>query len=127
MVNTDFKFEGDLIGNLENMNETVRKGMLAAAEYAAPAIQTYMRQEAPWTDRTGAARNGLRTKVTSRGSNGVSTQVAIVLYHSVPYGPYLELRWGGKYGVILQAMAFGGPLWLEAMAKTIFSDFKKVT
>jgi hypothetical protein len=57
--------------------------------------ETLAKTDAPWTDRTGNARSGLTAQpVISRDS------YAIVVYHKVPYGIYLETRWGGKYEII---------------------------
>lgn len=110
-----FRWEGDLVTNIDNMPDQHRKAIVAAANYVAPQIESFMKETAPWTDRTGNARSGLRTKVQVSGD-----KVAIICYHSVPYGPYLELRWGGKYGVILHALAAGGPLFAQTVAKLMF-------
>lgn len=112
-----FKLSGPLEANLAREPMRQKAAIVAAAEYTAPQIESFMRSEARWTDRTGNARNGLRTKVYVSND-----KVSIVAYHSVPYGPYLELRWGGKYGIILDAIAAGGPLFLEACARLMFKE-----
>lgn len=112
-----FRWEGELIKNVEGFDERVKKGMVAAAMWSAPQIESYMKSNAPWTDRSGNARNGLKAKVVVR-----SKTVAIVLYHSVPYGIWLEVRWGGKYAIIQDAMAAGGPLFASAVARLVFED-----
>lgn len=57
--------------------------------------QNYMRANAPWTDRTGNARNGLF------GTNHHSgNQYVIVYFHSVPYGIWLEVAHSGRYRII---------------------------
>jgi hypothetical protein len=89
--------------------------MFAAAEYVAPQIQGFMRTNARWTDRTGNARSGLKAKVVP-GNN----KIAIVMYHSVPYGVFLEVRWGGKYAIISKAIMFGSPLYVRTVAKLLF-------
>ena len=40
----------------------------------------------PWTDRTGAARSGLTGEAQREGNNTV-----VYCYHTVEYGPYLEV------------------------------------
>lgn len=112
-----FRLTGDLQANLAKEPMRQKMAIVAAANYAAPQIQAYMQSEAVWTDRTGNARNGLRSKVYV-----ANNKVSIVLYHSVPYGPYLEVRWGGKYGIILDAMAAGGPLFLTAIQRLLFEE-----
>jgi hypothetical protein len=91
--------------------------MVATAKYVAPQIQSDMRANAPWEDQTGNARNGLFSVVQ------VSTnEVAIVLYHSVPYGIWLELRWSGKYAIITPSLAKWGPRFFALLAKAVFDE-----
>jgi hypothetical protein len=111
----NFRLEGDLVGNLRNFNQKAERAMVAGANYAATRIQSFMKVNAPWTDRTGNARDGLKTQVEV-GHN----RVGIVLFHSVPYGPYLEVRFGGKYGIIPDALAYGGPLYVQAVGRLLF-------
>jgi hypothetical protein len=112
-----FHWEGDLQAKLNQFGPKIKRNMVAAAKYTAGQAESYMKSEAPWTDRSGAARNGLGTEVV------VSTnKVAIVLYQSVEYGPFLEVRWGGKYAIIEPTMAAAGPIFLEALARMIFDD-----
>lgn len=65
-------------------------------EYTARDMESYARSHAPWKDRTGNARNGLR---------GITAIVpgksyAVILAHGVSYGIWLEVRWSGKYAII---------------------------
>jgi hypothetical protein len=116
MINAKIKFDNkEVMVNLQTTDTRIKRGVLAAAHYTAPLAEAYMKQTAPWTDRTGAARSGLRATVIPAGD-----KVAIVLYHSVPYGVFLEVRWGGKYSVIPAAMAFTGPLWVKAIQRLAF-------
>lgn len=111
-----WRFDGPLMRNLDGFDERAKRAMVAGAGYAAPQIQSFMKANAPWTDRTGNARSGLKTTVRTDGD-----KVAIVLYHSVPYGPFLEVRWGGKFGVIPDSIAYGGPLFIETVGRLMFS------
>lgn len=77
-------------------NERLDLGVKAAVEYHATIAEAHMRTNAPWTDRTTNARNGLMaTAVHSPFRH------AIVLYHSVPYGIWLEIRNQGRYAIIM--------------------------
>ena len=115
MTGTKFRLEGNLQANLRDLNPKVQRGIVAAANYCAPLATEYMRQNASWQDQTGAARNGLNTKVVTTGK-----KVALVLYHTVPYGVFLEVRWSGKYAIIEPAMAAIGPLFVEAIHRLAF-------
>lgn len=116
-MTASFRLEGNLEARLNQFGPKVKRGMVGAANYVAPVAEQYMRSNAPWTDRTSAARNGLHAQVQ------VSTnKVAIVLFHTVPYGVFLEIRWGGKYAIIEPTMAAVGPLFVEAIQRLAFND-----
>lgn len=68
----------------------------AVMEYNANQGQNFMRENAPWTDRTGNARQGLFARNFTRGPLAYT----IVLWHSVPYGIWLELANDRKYKII---------------------------
>ena len=72
----------------------------------------YARSNAPWDDRTGDARAGLDAEFF-----GEEHSVGITLFHTVDYGPFLELRWGGKYAIILPTVEALGPKLLERMER----------
>lgn len=77
----------------------------ATMHFYAPKVQSYARDNARWTDRTSNARNGLFAKAYH---SGVRTH-GIVLYHSMPYGIWLEVRWAGKYRIIVPTIVSEGP------------------
>jgi hypothetical protein len=113
----NIEWKGDLTGNLQTLGARTKARMVATARYVAPQIQSDMRSNAPWTDRTGNARNGLFA-VTQTSTNAV----AIVLYHSVPYGIWLELRWSGKYAIITPSLAKWGPKFFKLLADNVFDS-----
>lgn len=65
------------------------------ARRKAKEIEARMKEEAPWTDRTGEARKKLRTEVEVDG-----TKTTIHLVSGAPHGQYLELRWGGRWAIV---------------------------
>ncbi len=101
--------ERELVRGLSNARQEVRDAAYRIAEFQAPRVEAYMKINAPWTDRTGNARAGLRAQAYQDGS-----ETGIVLYHSVPYGIFLETRWDGRLGIIDPTVAAMGP---EVMAK----------
>lgn len=110
------RWEGNVTARLNQLGPHMKRSMVAAANYVAPQLEQHMRTNATWTDRTGAARAGLGASVV------VSTnKVAIVLFHSVAYGVYLETRWGGRYAIIRPTLAIGGPKFAEAFKKIAFN------
>jgi hypothetical protein len=70
-----------------------------ASTKLAEDIEAWMKENAPWEDRTGDARDGLTAKKVSQGF-----RQEIYLYHTVDYGIWLEVRWNGKYAIIVPAL-----------------------
>lgn len=73
-------------------------------QYEAAKVQDYARDNAPWKDRTTNARGGLFAK-----SNVNPTNVEIILYHTVPYGIFLEVKNSGEYAIIRPTLEVEGP------------------
>lgn len=111
----EVEWSGTMTGNLQTLGARNKARMVATARAVAPRIQSHMRTNAPWNDRTGNARNGLFTRVDTS-----TNQVDIVLYHSVPYGIYLETRWSGKYAIINPSIQYWAPKFFALLAKSIF-------
>lgn len=70
----------------------------------------YAVKNAPWEDRTGDARAGLATTVVVRNES-----LEVDLFHTIDYGIWLEVRWGGKYAIIIPTVETLGPRLLEKM------------
>lgn len=75
----------------------------AATAYEAQRGQDWMRANAPWTDRTSNARNGLFA-TSSTMPNGWR----ITMYHTMPYGVFLELSRDGRFQIIVPAIRHTG-------------------
>lgn len=82
------------------------KGIFAFDEKADQAVRMFantqakvlekdMKENRPWTDRTGDARKRLSVKVES-----TKKAYVLVLAHGVDYGIWLELANEGKYNII---------------------------
>jgi hypothetical protein len=115
IVAKDFKWTGDLEGNLAELPMKMRAAVVVAATKIAPDAESWMKSNAPWTDQTGNARNGLRARAehSARSSK-------VVLSHSVPYGIWLEVRWSGRYAVIGPAIERFAPQFMALAARLIF-------
>jgi hypothetical protein len=58
--------------------------------------ENYAKQTAPWTDRTGNARNSITGSGPITEDGTIKTALAIGMF----YGLYLELSNGGRYRVV---------------------------
>jgi hypothetical protein len=86
------------------------------AEAKAREMETWAKTNAPWTDRTGAARRGL--SATVEGSRDNTT---IVLRHGVEYGLWLEVANGGRFAIIAQAIDIFGASLMDELQRMIRS------
>ena len=89
----------ELEDGLSSLERRLDSGLFALTEYWASQSQNRLRANAPWTDRTGNARNGLMGRAGREGSS-----YTVDMFHSVPYGIWLEVRWGGRYSTILPTL-----------------------
>ena len=70
-------------------------GMVALMQNLAGHAEGDMKTHAPWTDRTGNARNGLFAGVMVGHD-----EFRLFLSHGVDYGVFLELAHGGNYAIV---------------------------
>ncbi len=82
-----------------NLVKEVTRTKVALVAYAsmqlAPRMQAWGQSHAPWHDRSGHARQGLKGGVYLRGD-----KIIIYFAHSMDYGPYLELAMDRKYQIL---------------------------
>jgi len=67
--------------------------------FFAAKIEAHAKQAAPWTDRTGIARQGLTGKAVK-----TATGVILYLFHQASYGIWLEVKNAGRFAVILRSL-----------------------
>lgn len=89
--------------------ERTKAAARATVQSMAPEVENYMKLNAPWTDQTGNARNGLAARAYEEGD-----EIGIVLFQQVDYGIWLETRWSGRYAIINPTIDAMGP---EVMAR----------
>jgi hypothetical protein len=86
-VGSSFTWDTSKFESPRKMDAELRRALYAVVKYWDGPAEAHMKHQAPWTDRTSNARNGLFAKAKKTGN----TNFAIVLGHSVDYGVYLEL------------------------------------
>jgi hypothetical protein len=94
-----FEFDS-LTPNLKRLLPAVDAAVGLVFDAFEARAETYMRNNARWNDQTGNARNGLKAQHNSTPM----VEHRLVLYHSMPYGFWLEVRWSGRYAIIGPAM-----------------------
>lgn len=97
-------FDKELQKNLKSANTRFKRAATLATSSMAPRAENYMKSNAPWTDQTSNARNGLAARAYTDGD-----EYGIVLYHQVPYGIWLETKNGGEYAIIQPTIDAIGP------------------
>lgn len=101
----DFKIDfQDLTAGLANFGSKSEAAMAMYVDTAALTLQDYMRDNAPWTDRTGHARQRLTAKA-SKTANGYR----ITLSQGVDYGVFLELAHEKRFAIIQPTITAKGP------------------
>jgi hypothetical protein len=70
----------------------------------AKEMKSSAQANAPWDDRTGDARNGIDVSVEEH-----PVRPRIILFHTVDYGKWLEIRWSGRYAIIMPTIEEMGP------------------
>ena len=86
-------------------------GLLVFTKGFARRVEEYAKENAPWVDRTGGARDGLR----AIGEQRLVTY-SITLFHTIEYGLWLEVRWDGKYAIIVPTIEHMGPELMAELA-----------
>lgn len=86
MAGSSFSWEdGDLKARVNTFDPRIKRAMGAVMKLHAPRVESWMKHNAPWTDQTTNARNGLFAYFSRAGD-----LFQIILGHSVDYGIYLE-------------------------------------
>lgn len=89
----------EVIANLASFGGTVLERVQAFGQQIAGEAEAHMKLNAPWTDRTAAARASLF------GRSWTESNVVIIhLAQKVDYGIWLEIRWLGRYAVVSPTM-----------------------
>lgn len=108
--------DDSLMAGIREGNERVHAKVMSVLEYKAPQVEAHMKINAPWTDQTGNARQGLAAQAFDEGDN-----MGIVLYHQVPYGIWLEVKNSGEYAIIDPTLEVMGPEVMRSLERILES------
>lgn len=99
----------------KHFDRKVENAIRGVMRYWDGPAEKYMKTRAPWTDRTGNARNGLAAEYFTRGKGNHG----ILMRHSMSYGIYLETRNSGRYAIIMPTVRYIGPKVLKTLTKLL--------
>lgn len=114
MVKGSITFSNDpptrAITRVRALGGAIDHAMNQCMQEAARDMEAYAKDNAPWTDRTGNARKGLKGYAgTYGGGDAIAGDrhyyAAVKHGDDIDYGIWLEVRWGGKWGIIWRTQA----------------------
>lgn len=86
----------DMLRRLQEYQNRVMWAVRQVAEYWRAVFETYAKENAPWNDRTGNARQSLHAYVEELSQE----TVRLYLSHGMDYGLFLEVRHAGRWGIV---------------------------
>lgn len=91
---------GQLTRGITQYETRFKSALRLLCDVSARKMEEWAKQNAPWTDRTGNARQGLK----GQAYWGDRETMVIVVSHSVDYGLWLELAMNRNYAVLEDAI-----------------------
>jgi len=80
--------------------------------YFSLRSEAFAKTQAKWTDRTGNARNTLSGSYSAT-LTGDTARFTVEIAHGMPYGLWLEVRFGQKYAIINRTVEVQGKQFFE--------------
>ncbi|AHN84033.1 hypothetical protein GJ25_gp022 [Mycobacterium phage Hawkeye] len=123
MARIEFNYNDiEIRSNIADLERKVDKAVDDTMSYHALEGTKYMKENAPWTDRTTAARNGLHA-IPSQPRPGLHE---IVFSHTVHYGIWLEIANSGRYQIIMPTVSHEGQLLMQRL-RGLFGKLDRMT
>ena len=85
----------NVIGNLKGCEDRMRAALHGLGMQTAAQMEAYAKQNAPWQDQAGHARQGLFGEVLEEDG-----KLKIRIAHTEEYGVYLELSRKGRRPIL---------------------------
>lgn len=113
-INLDLDM-GSLVKGAIQLDDRLDRAIAGAVKFRSHIAEGWMKENAPWTDRTGNARSGLSTQTEHQPK----VHHTIHLFYRVPYGIWLEVRHAGRFAIIIPALIDQGPKLMKTFNKII--------
>jgi hypothetical protein len=104
----------DLLLGLDNFERKAKAAMLMLADTGASKMQGYAQENAPWTDRTGAARQRL-----NGSTEETDESILIIIAHGVEYGIFLELCNEKRFAIVPKTLSSVSPEIIKSFERLI--------
>lgn len=116
IVTVEFNKDNGIVMGLESVAKRAPINFKKYMTKRAEEIELYMKQNHPWTNRTGRAERGLHTTVEEVTEGGDSL-VQIGLYHDEGtwYWRHLEYGMGRRFAIIEPTQRYYGPRLLNEL------------
>jgi len=100
MASKSFTWDpSEMKASLNTFDARIDALVAVVVDYSADKATRYMKTNAPWTDRTGNARQTLQARAQHKPFEHV-----IRMFGGMPYQIWLEIRWGGRYSIIAKSI-----------------------
>ena len=110
-----FKFDAsDLLKGLADREIKTRAALGLYADTVAKKMETHAKNNKPWIDRTGRAKQSLNSSW-----KWIGDVARVELSHGVDYGIWLELCNEGKYSIIMPTINKEAPKVMEGLKKIL--------
>lgn len=108
----------DAQNGLARAGQLVQDCIVSCGREGAAKMEAYAKQNRPWTDRTGNARNTLEGVLIqgnpdASGGDGVYT---LGIVGHMPYSVFLELAYGERYAILRPTVNVLAPDILRSIA-----------
>lgn len=107
-INVDISM---VVGGLYKFRIFTKQKMKSYLQEQSKNLVAYMKNTAPWNDRTGNARRGLKAEVIDSGN-----VIGISLQHTVDYGVYLEYAMELRFAILEPTARLKGPMVISGMS-----------
>lgn len=101
--------------SLQRLMPVLNRNLYQVMRFHEPGIRSQAKTNAPWQDDTGNARNGLNAEASVPSKN----TYVLTLYGSVKYQTWLEVRFAGKYAIIMPTVRSYAPKVIASMHKLL--------
>jgi hypothetical protein len=100
-----FSFDTSKFKNPKHLDKKIQRALFGVCKYWDGNVERSAKTNAPWTDQTTNARNGLKAQAVQINA----TTFGIVLSHSMHYGIYLETKNDQRYAIIMPTIRLMAP------------------